>query len=543
MKGMDTNSMDKVIGIVKAYCNSNTKDKILTILLSLFFCLSIGIGHMVEKTGYLDLGEMAGILAALLLTPVVAIGIYAFYDWMASKEKASDVGSGFSWKCRTVIFLFLILCWGIVLLGVFPGFFLYDAQDELNQVLTRNFTTHHPLFHVLYMGGLVQAGNKLFGGYNAGICALMLFQMICFAAGFTYMVDRMKSVGMSVRYGIFTILFLGLFPVIPMMVLCSSKDALFSLIMVLWMVETYICQRRECQRFSIFWAGLTILLVLLRNNAIYALLALGVAVAFFLKKERKKLLSGLLISIVIAKLFSMGLAFLFHADSLEYQEILTVPIQQLTRTYHLQPELFSEEELEILYSYIPESYLEKYEPKLSDSVKIGFQNEKFAENKADFFKLWAGIGKKSPMSFVNAWLLTSYGYWYPDATVDVYRGHTVYTFTYGDSSYFGYETEQPGVRNSFIPAIDSTYRYLSLENWKEKAPVLYLLFSPGFMLWIQLFGIGFLWKKYGLSAILPYGCILFVVATLLLGPTFLPRYVFFLWPCNLFLLCDMKLGR
>lgn len=535
--------MDKVIGAVKAYCKSNTKDKILTMFLAFFFCMSVGMGHMVEKIGYLDFGKMIDILIALLLTPVVAVLLYAFYEWFAKKEKASEAAVGFSWKCRTGIFLFLFLCWGIVLLGVFPGFFLYDAQEELNQVLTRNFTTHHPLFHVLYMGGIVQAGNKLFGGYNAGICVLMLFQMVSFAAGFTYMVDRMRSVGMPMKYGIFTILFLALFPVVPMMVLCSSKDALFSLVMVLWMVETFLWQRRGCKRLSVFWIGWTILLVLLRNNAIYALLALGILVVLFLKKERKSFLSGLLISIVIAKLFSMGFAFVFHASSLEYQEILTVPIQQLTRTYHLQPELFSQEELETLYSYLPQSYLEKYEPKLSDSVKIGFQNEKFAENKEDFFKLWAGIGIKSPMSYLNAWLLTSYGYWYPLATIDVYRGHTVYTFTYADSSYFGYETEQPGVRDSFIPAIDSVYRYLSLENWKEKMPVVYLLFSPGFMLWIQLFGIGFLWKKYGLRATLPYGCILFVIATLLLGPTFLPRYVFFLWPCNLFLLCDIKLGR
>ena len=41
-----------------------------------------------------------------------------------------------------------------VILAEFPGFFVYDAQDELNEVLTRSFTTHHPLLHVLLLGSL-----------------------------------------------------------------------------------------------------------------------------------------------------------------------------------------------------------------------------------------------------------------------------------------------------------------------------------------------------------------------------------------------------
>lgn len=41
------------------------------------------------------------------------------------------------------------------------------------------------------------------------------------------------------------------------------------------------------------------------------------------------------------------------------------------------------------------------------------------------------------------------------------RGNTVFTFTYKDNSYFGYEVEQPGVRESKIPWLDEVYRKLS----------------------------------------------------------------------------------
>lgn len=519
------------------------KEKGITLAIAFFICMSTVVGYMIEEKGYLSLENKGMLVTALLLIPVVSIMLYTVYEWMAcANTKENRQQEPWSRKQRAGVFLFLFLCWGIVLLGVYPGFFLYDATDELNQVLTRVFTTHHPIFHVLYLGGIVQAGYKILGSYNAGICILMLVQEMCFAAGFTYMLETLYRAGASRRYCILAGVLLGIFPVMPMMVLCSSKDALFSLVMVLWMVETYIWQQRGYEKVPFLWVCWTILLILLRNNAIYALAAWGIIVLCFVKKGKKQLLTGLLLGMAIAKISAFGLMMLFHASGGEYQEILTVPIQQLTRVYTLEPETFTEEERETLYRYLPEEYLQKYEPKLSDSVKIGFQNELFARNKADFCRLWYQIGRKAPMTYVNAWLLTSYGYWYPDATVDVYRGHTVYTFTYEESSYFGYETEQPGVRNSKLPVVDKLYRFLSLENWKEKAPVPYLFFSPGCMLWVMILGVGYVWKRKGISGVMPYGSILLVIATLLLGPTFLPRYVFFLWPCNLFLIGEIMAG-
>lgn len=538
--------MKQIKRMCMEYQNSTLKNKVGMLVLVFCFYLAMFWGYMLEETGFLNLKDVRWILLLFLLTPPSAILLNAFYVWLAkflNNKTAIVENRGLSFRSRAGIFIFFLICWGIILLGVYPGFFVYDATDELNQVLTRIFTTHHPIFHVLYMGGIVQLGYKVFGHYNAGICCLMLLQMFFFSAGFTYMLDKLYRIGCGIRYCILVTVILGIFPVIPMMVLCSSKDTVFSLVMVLWMLETYDWIRSDIKKLSVTWIVWTTLLMLLRNNALYALVVLGVLVVLFVKDYRTGILKGLIAGMVLAAVINGGLVALFHASSSEYQEMLTVPIQQLTRVYHLEPEVFSDEEKTVLFSYLPEEYLDKYEPKLSDGVKIGFQNTVFEENKADFLKLWVKIGARSPVTYLNAWLLTSYGFWYPDATIDVYKGHTVYTFTYEDSSYFGYETEQPGVRQSLIPGIDLLYRMISLENWKEKLPVLYWLFSPGFMFWILILGLGYLGKNYGIKAWLPYSCILMIMATLLLGPTFLPRYVFFLWPCNLFLVGDILVRR
>lgn len=125
--------------------------------------------------------------------------------------------------------------------------------------------------------------------------------------------------------------------------------------------------------------------------------------------------------------------------------------------------------------------------------------------------------------------MNSYGFWYPDTIIDVYSGNTAFTFTYQDSSYFGYEVELPGVRDSKIPWLDEWYRRLSLEVDQEKIPILSMMYSPGCLFWCFafIFGYEFYRKKYHI--LIPYLLVLLVWLTVILGPTYLPRYVLIFW--------------
>ena len=67
-------------------------------------------------------------------------------------------------------------------------------------------------------------------------------------------------------------------------------------------------------------------------------------------------------------------------------------------------------------------------------MKSCFQNEAYDADKWKYAELWVKIGLKKPLSYINAWLVNSYGFWYPDTIIDVYSGNTVFTFTYEESS-------------------------------------------------------------------------------------------------------------
>ena len=209
--------------------------------------------------------------------------------------------------------------------------------------------------------------------------------------------------------------------------------------------------------------------------------------------------------------------------------MLTVPIMQMARVYAYNGDEMTGEEKAILTAYIPEKNLVKYTPRVSDLVKVGFNNALYEQDKKNFWKLWATLFKKHPMTYVNAWFLTSYGYWYPPADINVYKGNTVYTFTYDESSYFGYEVELPGERISLIPPIDKLYRYISIGSFHKDAPVLAYLFSPGLLALIYLFVFLYRLHRRNYSGIIPFLPMILTWLTVLLGPTYLVRYVVILW--------------
>ena len=453
--------------------------------------------------------------------------------------------------------LIIFLCWIPVFLAFYPGAFVYDAQDEYVQVATRTFTTHHPLAHVLLLGGSVCFGNKFLGSYNAGIALYTIFQMVVLSGVFAYTITWLRkyfSKGMCVGIT----LFYGVFPVFPMYAVCSAKDTLFNaafLVMLVQMVkllENAYAQNRgskiivTCEekaegrtkynrRDVLLFVLSAAAMMLFRNNGKMAYLVLLAGVIIWAvihwKKERFwiRFAVMMLVAFVLYTGVDKALVFVTHAEKGGKQEILTVPIQQVTRTYKYSPEAFSQEDKELLISYIPEDVLAIYDADLSDLVKVHFDNEKFAENPSEFLGLWLRTFVKKPVTYLNAWFMTSYGYWYPDTVINVYGGQERFTFQYEESSYFGFETELPGERDSQFPWLEEQYRKMSLELYQQNVPGISMLFSPGFLFWVFIGCVlmSIYRKRYGW--LIPMISVFLLWGTVILGPTFLVRYVLILW--------------
>lgn len=525
--------------ILKRGFEGQKRKWILPELFGFAFSFCMVTGAQLDLYESVPFGNFRIWLAVLMLGFAFAVMVRYFWDCIY-RHKISSEGrevaveeSGFQVKSWLLNAGIIFLCYLPVFLAVYPGFFVYDAQDEYLQVVTRNFTTHHPLVHVLLLGGIIQLFYKLTGSYNIGIACYTVFQMLVMSGIFGWCIERLKMRGLKKPGRILLTLYFGLCPVLVMFSLCSAKDGLFTgmlLIMVLLLQE--MCSAPEqflANKRLLLLLGVSSLgMMLLRHNGFYAFLVFVPFLAVYLRKYFKKVLVYLLLIIAVYFAVDKGLTAVFHADASENQEMLTVPIMQMARVYNTS-DTISEEEKEVLYKYLSKEALERYVPKVSDGVKISFNNQAFAEDKGGFLKLWLKWGAENPFTYMNAWFMTSYGFWYPDTVIDVYRGNTVFTYTYEDSSYFGYEVEQPGHRESKIPWLDELYRKMSLEIFQQKVPVLSMLFSPGALFWCMMFLLGGLcyWGRW--KRCLPFLLPVLVWLTVILGPTYLVRYVVFLW--------------
>ena len=223
------------------------RSRLIAAAFSFLFSAAILFGARLDDVENVDVKDITLWLQLAAFTVIftgVVLLLWQFLDVLGKRErkdgrKVPNIIAGVIERAggyeEVLSFLFLILCWLPVFLAVYPGFFVYDAQDEYIQVATRTFSTHHPLVHVLLLGGVVCGIHKLTDSYNMGIACYTVFQMAQLRAFLPFFFPIFaKKVSRVIR--LIGIVWLGLFPTVVMFTLCSAKDALFTLALLLLLV-------------------------------------------------------------------------------------------------------------------------------------------------------------------------------------------------------------------------------------------------------------------------------------------------------------------
>ena len=141
------------------------------------YALFAAFGWQAEHNGGCNPVLALGI-AAVLLLPAAEILAWLFEKSEAGKrscdEKPFRTGRAYA---------FILACYVPMLLITFPGSFAYDVPYQLRQVVTGQYSTHHPLLHTLLLGGLLQLGRHL-GDINIGAALYTGLQMVLLAGCF-----------------------------------------------------------------------------------------------------------------------------------------------------------------------------------------------------------------------------------------------------------------------------------------------------------------------------------------------------------------------
>jgi len=548
---------------------------IYTILgvLFVFFCMTEG--ELEEQGNILWTGKwivklsVISLILGTVLGSVTAYVLYKIEDFGDKKQRKHIVEESekqrklpgakklfvLSWICTMV-------CWLPGFLAYYPGINAYDFLIQIGQIQRQEYNAHHPLAHTLLMEGFICLGDWL-GNANAGMAAYIFVQMGILAAalacGIALLWKREAGRGWLIGLQVLACVM----PFHWYMSISATKDTLFTAFMLLFLLLLCgLLNKSELgKQFSLWDVGYIlfgILMILLRNNGIYAIAVLAVFLllaAVFGKKARKlwiKILAETVTVILIGSIGLSGLSAVTGAVQGDKREMLSMPIQQLARTmvYHGGIGVVSEDDNTIedadkalINDFILYEAYKNYRPDISDPVKGNTNTYVFVHRMKDFLKTYLGLFTKYPGDYVNAALAVNAGYLSPfdksHAHINEHEGEVGLGYIqtrWADPGAFGLE------RDSKWPWILEKMEYFAEENTHLNIPILKYLLVPGTYLWMSLLLAAwvFLHKKYRL--LLPFALILGYFLTLFLGPTVQLRYIYpvmtalpylAVWACNI----------
>lgn len=517
-------------------------------IFGLCFAGAMSAGTQLDAVGVIDFADGwsygSVLVVAVMLTPFSGGVLVRLSEF----GRRNEINCRVSGRKRTLLLTWAVLFLAYIptFLASFPGFFTYDAEWTLYVVTTEKYSAHMPVVYVMLLGWFIRSIFRITHSYNVGIAIYILGQMCVLSACFAYMLSFLRSIGVKRWICNLGTAFLALSPTVSMFVCCSTKEGFFAGGVVL--LTTLLLElARDEERFwqsgqkKACFIGAALLVLFFRKDGIYGLTIFLLCFAVAHRKSWRKWFVSMVSIFLVYVVTTQGLMMAFHFQKGPLGEMLCVPMQQLARAYNEEKDSFSEEDLETLYSLIPEVILINYNPKLADDIKVNFLEDNFKADPGKYISLWFRTGAAHPIIYINSFLVNTYGYWYPNTYPDGYRGKYTGDVLYEDSSYFAFSTENPGERRHLLPVLERFYEKISLEIYQQKVPVISMLFSIGFWCWVYLFAALYLFVRgcrRQIFALMPMG-IMFLIA--LLGPIVLVRYVLYLFfgvPLVLALLLD-----
>lgn len=455
-------------------------------------------------------------------------------DFGKSVRKYSD-RKFFSQKyfgCFAVIWL----CWIPVWLAYYPVIMSYDFHKQSLEALwgPSYFNNHHPLAHTYLIYLFRCLGEKL-GSFEVGFACFCLLQQLITVSILAYACVVIYRLTEKRWAMICSALFFGLFPLISVFVMCTTKDVLFGAFFLLFLLLFAQKIEKNTWKSNLLWIVSGILMVLFRNNALYAMVLFGIF--FLLLVPGKRKLQALLVLLLLlgcGKGALWGLQTVFHAYQGSSIEKYSVLYQSMARVGKNQRNNLSEETYTLVDRYVTDSCWEEYNPVLADTIKASVQqvnmNEKKSwDNLGEVVRDWMKIGVQYPNDYLDAFLDLTRGYWFLDDTSHAQMLGTDpeermgLLYTYNSAA----EESLPGMQHrSLFPWLENKMEKLLTSNCYQNWPVFSTLFKPALWCLLLVYAGGYFWcrrdKKGMLLTLYP----LSYFATMLLGPTAIVRYVY-----------------
>lgn len=305
----------------------------------------------------------------------------------------------------------------VLFLCTYPGNLTTDSIAQMKQLISNDYSNHHPFYHTMVIKAFMSLGLWLFHDINAAVALYSIFSILFMAASFSFAIATVAELHAPKWIITLLQLFFALMPYHIMYSMTMWKDVLFGAVVLLYVVFFFRCMKQ--MKLKVFnYAGLIISafgVCLLRSNGYFAF-AFTALCFFLLWKLRKKRIVIIMI-IVLAGSFILKQPVLkaIGVAQPDLIESLSIPAQQIARNVVDHNDL-TDKQRELLSQVIDiERVPESYKPIISDPIKDLVrekENQDYIRSHAtDFIQLYFSLGVKHPLTYLRGWIDQTRGYW------------------------------------------------------------------------------------------------------------------------------------
>lgn len=415
-------------------------------------------------------------------------------------------------------FLLLLICWVPVWLAFWPGHFSPDSITQFYAYYNEDHSTHHPLLHTLLLGFCMMVGiDHHPEGYATGGLALYCgIQLVLVAVGVAYAVSWLRRRGAPVWARLIVLLLFALNPFYAPWNFYAQKDVLFGVLVLLFCLQLADLWQFGMKPLHIVgFAAIAVLMMLLRNNGIYALMLLLPFAVWWSKGKRVQMAALLAGCMALYVAVNAGMMYVLYASEGSKVEILSIPLQQIARTIRENPsarDLDTEGVLDELFGET--DIAEVYSEQIADPLKWSVDYDLLDENIPALLSLWLKMGIRHFDTYVEAFLAQNLPYLLPYSDM-------IQTFDFGVQQIEWFPIEE----TSYLPGLRAAYEEYEQTLQFMGIPGTRLLSDAAFYAWLALAGFAYACyrKCYGWMA--AFGFLIAVWLTCLLGPVAIMRYM------------------
>ena len=490
--------------------------RIVLFLGAAMYALFAAFGHQAQHLGGSDIPR-ALMTAAALFVPVCLI-LRALFA-MEQRRKCAAGG-----EFRAVYaFCVILVCYVPMFLIAFPGAFGYDVPFQLEQVFTGAYSSHHPLLHTLIMGGCVRLGHAL-GRINLGAALYTALQIVSLAAcaALTCASIARQSGARAAKW---SAVFFAVYPLHMMMAVCATKDVLFSGLFALTaaLLRERLVMKSVPRGMTAWIAVCGAAMMLMRNNALYAVAVWLVLVLIMVRRRAFAVLGAGLLAVVLYFGANTAMKAATNAAEGDLCEMLSWPIQQMARARNLHGDRLTQEEKQVIDMLMPGNSWQLYDPTISDPVKFEFDTQAFLSDVSRCAQVYLSVGAKCPQAYFDALLVHTYSFWYPYSEYGV----SGYYLQLGISdAYYDWCDFERIESRSLFPRVLASLSWRFGAKGAMQIPVIGYLFNMGLIVWVMLYFVlreAFFGRIRSLAAaLLP----VLLWGTFLLGPVMAGRYIY-----------------